>query len=153
MHTSGGFAFPHPFRRRVGVNFTKPFLTYDQQADQLIARGLHGNKATIVGHLQSVSYYRLSGYWYPLREPDPAVSGKRLDDFSPGASIETVWNRYVFDRRLRLLVMDALERIEVDARTRLAYLHSQAHSPFGYADDQNSLPGQRDRRRISTRSC
>ncbi|MCZ2340886.1 MAG: Abi family protein [Bacteroidales bacterium] len=123
------------------MKFTKPFLSYDQQADQLIARGLQGDKATLVAHLQSVSYYRLSGYWYPFRKPDPAHPGQKLDDFSPDATIEKVWDRYIFDRRLRLLVMDALERIEVDARTRLAYLHAEKHGPFGYADDPATLPG------------
>jgi abortive infection bacteriophage resistance protein len=37
--------------------------------------------------------------------------------------------------------MDALERIEVDVRTRLAYLHSEQHGPFGYADDPATLAG------------
>lgn len=123
------------------MKFTKPFLSYDQQADQLIARGLQGDKATITTHLQSVSYYRLSGYWYPFRKQDPANPARKLDDFYPDATIAKVWDRYVFDRRLRLLVMDALERIEVDARTRLAYLHAEKHGPFGYADDPATLPG------------
>jgi len=123
------------------MKFTKPFFSYEQQADQLIARGLQGDKATIISHLQSVSYYRLSGYWYPFRKSDPAQPGHKLDDFYPDATIDKVWDRYVFDRRLRLLVMDALERIEVDARTRLAYLHAETHGPFGYADDPASLPG------------
>ncbi|MFO0824563.1 MAG: Abi family protein [Gemmataceae bacterium] len=122
------------------MKFTKPFRSYDQQADQLIARGLKGDRATLISHLQSVSYYRLSGYWYPFRQTDPATPDCKLDDFYPDATIEKVWDRYVFDRRLRLLVMDALERIEVDARTRLAYLHAEQHGPFGYADDPATLP-------------
>jgi abortive infection bacteriophage resistance protein len=121
------------------MKFTKPFLDYDHQADQLIRRGLQGNRTTLISHLQSVSYYRLSGYWYPFRKSNPGTSHK-LDDFYPDATIEKVWDRYVFDRRLRLMVMDALERIEVDARTRLAYLHAERHGPFGYADDPATLP-------------
>ncbi|MBY0458748.1 MAG: Abi family protein, partial [Gemmataceae bacterium] len=39
--------------------------------------------------------------------------------------------------------MDAIERIEVDARTRLAYLHAERHGPFGYGDDPATLPGLR----------
>lgn len=122
------------------MKYTKPFLTYDQQADQLLARGLQGDRNELIAYLQSVNYYRLSGYWYPFRKSDPANPGAKLDDFYPGATIAKVWDRYVFDRRLRLLVMDALERIEVDARTRLAYLHAERHGPFGYADDPATLP-------------
>lgn len=122
------------------MKFAKSFLSYEQQADLLIARGLQGDKATLISHLQSVSYFRLSGYWYLFRKPNPAKRGQKLDDFASDATVERVWDRYVFDRRLRLLVMDALERIEVDARTRLAYLHSEQHGPFGYANDPATLP-------------
>lgn len=125
------------------MKFTKPFLTHDQQADQLIARGLQGDRAALVAHLRAVNYYRLSGYWYPFRKPDPAHAGDKLDAFYPDATVAKVWDRYVFDRRLRLLVMDALERIEIDARTHLAYFHAQRHGPFGYADDPTTLPNLR----------
>jgi abortive infection bacteriophage resistance protein len=123
------------------VKFTKCFLSYEDQAAQLLDRGLLGDKATLIGHLQAVNYYRLSGYWYPFREADPGDPKSKLDTFYTDATVTKVWNRYVFDRRLRLLVMDAIERIEVDARTRLAYLHAERHGPFGYADDPASLPG------------
>jgi abortive infection bacteriophage resistance protein len=82
--------------------------------------------------LRVVSYYRLSGYWFPFRRPD--------DSFAPGTHFDVVWDRYVFDRRLRLLVMDAVERIEVAVRTQLSFHHSSAHGPFGYAEDSSSLP-------------
>jgi len=122
------------------LQFTKPFQTYEQQADRLLNRGLKGDRNTLIGHFQAVSYYRLSGYFYPLRKPDPAAPGAKLDDFVADASVDQVWDRYVFDRRLRLLAMDALERIEVDARTRLAYLHTEKYGPFGYADNPATLP-------------
>ena len=139
MHTSGGLFISE---RSIGakLKFTKPFLTYEQQADRLIHLGLTGDRTKIIERLQSVSYYRLSGYWYPDRQPDPANPKQKLSEFFPNASIDVVWDRYVFDRRLRLLVMDAIERIEVDARNRLAYLHASKHGPFGYADDPTTLP-------------
>ena len=132
------------------MKFTKPFLTYEQQAEHLILHGLTGDRTKIVERLQSVSYYRLSGCWYPDRKPDPTNPRQKLSQFFPDASIDVVWDRYVFDRRLRLLVMDAIERIEVDARTRLAYLHASKHGPFGYADDLSTLPtlSQPDRTRF-----
>lgn len=139
MHTSGGLFISV---RSIGakLNFTKPFLTYEQQADRLIHLGLTGDRAKTIERLQSVSYYRLSGYWYPDRQLDPVNPKQKLSEFFPNASIDVVWDRYVFDRRLRLLVMDAIERIEVDARNRLAYLHASKQGPFGYADDLSTLP-------------
>jgi abortive infection bacteriophage resistance protein len=38
------------------------------------------------------------------------------------------------------LVLDAVERIEVAVRSRLAHLHAQKHGPFGYALDPSALP-------------
>jgi abortive infection bacteriophage resistance protein len=111
------------------VKYGKPALTYQQQADQLLARGLIANRDELVTRLQSVSYYRLSGYWYPFRLPD--------ESFKPGTTFEQVWRRYTFDRRLRLLALDAIERVEVRIRTELVYILAHAQGPFGYSGAAN----------------
>ncbi len=115
------------------MNYTKPALTFEQQADQLISRGMSGDRSLIISRLTSVNYYRLSAYWVPFRNPGTEM-------FANGTSIESVWDRYVFDRRLRLLTMDAIERIEIAVRTHLAYEHAHNHGAFGYATDPASLP-------------
>ncbi len=122
------------------MSYTKPPLTFEQQADHLIARGMRGDRDLMITRLKAVNYYRLSGYWYPFRKPDPTNPKLRIDEFHSGASFDTVWNRYVFDRRLRLLVMDAIERIEVAVRSQLAYHHSHEHGAFAYATDPASMP-------------
>lgn len=109
------------------MRYEKPPLTFSQQADQLIARGLSADRSVLIERLKAVSYYRLSGYWYPFRNPDD-------DSFKPGTTINKIWKRYTFDRRLRLLVMDAIERVEVSVRTSLVYHLSHAHGPFAYTD-------------------
>ncbi len=132
------------------MKFTKQFLSFEEQADKLLARGLVSDKNSLVRQLQSVSYYRLSGYCYPFKKNDPSGAKSKLDDFVPGTTADQIWDRYVFDRKLRLLVMDALERIEIDSRTQLAYLHAEQFGAFGYADDPASLPNLtlKDRSRL-----
>ena len=83
----------------------------------------------------AVNYYRLSGYLHPFRERD--ADGAVLDNFRKGTTLEVVWERYCFDRRLRVLVLDAIERIEVSLRTKLVYQFVHAHGPFGHLDDRN----------------
>ncbi len=122
------------------MKFDKPALSVEQQADQLIKRGLIADRNFLIERLRVVSYYRLSGYWYTFRKPDPNNPKCRLDDFEPDTQFDTIWNRYAFDRHLRLVVMDAVERIEVAARTAIAYHHAQTHGPFAYADDPAFLP-------------
>lgn len=114
------------------MKYAKPWLSLDDQADLLIKRGLDGERDLFKARLSSVNYYRLSGYLYPFR-----IAG---DAYKQGTTFEEVWRRYVFDRRLRLMVMDAIERIEVAVRSQLAYHHANHHGPFGYADDPSSLP-------------
>jgi abortive infection bacteriophage resistance protein len=57
-----------------------------------------------IAYLRHVGYYRLSGYALPFQ-----TGGTRSDrhSFRPGTSFNTILERYVFDRKLRLLVMDA----------------------------------------------
>lgn len=117
------------------MEYTKPPLTLDQQVNLLLSRGMDGDRSLMTARLQSVNYYRLSGYWHPFRIADDADGA-----FKPGTTFETIWSRYVFDRRLRLLVMDAIERIEVAVRSLLAYHHAHQHGAFAYAEDPTSLP-------------
>ncbi len=119
------------------MKYTKPSLSFEEQADLLIGRGMGGDRALIVKRLSAVNYYRLSGYWYTFRNTD--------DSFKRGTTFEEAWDRYAFDRHLRLLVMDAIAHIEVAVRTRIAYHHSQEFGAFGYATDSTSLPGLKDR--------
>lgn len=47
------------------MEYAKPFLSFEQQADLLIEeRGMVADRGDLIRHLQSVGYYRLSGYWY-----------------------------------------------------------------------------------------
>ena len=65
------------------MKYAKPPLTLEQQADQLLRRGMAGDRDLMIARLRSVSYYRLSGYWFPFRNAD--------NSFQPGTSFETVW--------------------------------------------------------------
>ena len=126
MRNSVGFFFC------VAMQYTKPPLTFEQQAELLLNRGLVADRDVLISRLETVNYYRFSGYLYPYRLPD--------DSFKLGTTLATVWRQYTFDRKLRLLVLDAVERVEVALRTRLAYDHAHAHGPFAYRD-RRSLPG------------
>lgn len=111
----------------------KPFATIDEQIDVLASRGLALDRAVAEQWLRSVGYYRLSGYWYPYREiGDPQQSG-RLDRFVPGASFEDVVRLYEFDRKLRTLIHDGIERVEVALRSHLSYVIG-ANGPLAYRD-------------------
>ncbi len=108
------------------MKYDKGHLSFEAQADLLIQRGLIADKALLIKILENVNYYRLSGYLYPFRQPD--------DTFKPGTTLDRAWRHYTFDRRFRLIVMDAIERVEVSVRTRLIYELSRFNGAFGYAE-------------------
>lgn len=112
------------------MEYVKEPLTFEEQADRLIARGLEADRDELIKRLSAVSYYRLSGYLYPFREPES-------DNYIAGTTLETVWNRCCFDRRLRMLLLDAIERIEVAVRTQLIYHFSHTHGPFAHCNEKN----------------
>jgi len=109
-------------------DYNKPPLDIHQQIDLFIKRGLKiENRASAETILSGISYYRLRGYTYPFQE------NKNYDHpFKPGVSLDDIIMRYEFDRKLRLLVMDALERVEIAFRTQLVLHMSLEHGPWWF---------------------
>ena len=94
--------------------FEKPALSIEEQLDLLTSRGLIIKDRKLASqYLQFISYYRLSGYASQF-EILLANGEKR---YHQEASFDQILDCYVFDRKLRLLVIDAIERIEVAVRT------------------------------------
>lgn len=110
----------------------KPFATIDEQIDVLVARGLELDRDVAAQWLESVGYYRLSGYWYPYRKPG-TTPGARLDQLIHGANLDDVVRLYEFDRKLRTLIHDGIERVEVALRSHVSYLLG-AQGPLAYRD-------------------
>lgn len=113
------------------MKFNKPPLTLEQQLDQLSQRGLVcTDSAAALHYLGQLNYYRLGAYWLPF-ETDHASHR-----FKPGTRFADVLNLYVFDRELRLLVLDAIERVEVAIRTSWAYTLAHRYGPHAHLDAQ-----------------
>ena len=95
--------------------------TIDEQIRILSERGMNVDIDLARQWLRSVSYYRLSGYWYPYREQLQSAprTPARADSFVPGSTFSEVADLYEFDRKLRTLVHDGIERIEIALRTRV----------------------------------
>lgn len=121
------------------MKYAKLPLTFQQQASLLIARGLTvDNPGELEDYLSQVNYYRLSGYWYAFKVIDSFTGD---ETFKPGTTFQMIRDRYEFDRKLRLLFMDALERIEVAIfRTQLVEINTNSYGPIGYAEQNNYNP-------------
>lgn len=99
----------------------KPYLTTGEQLTQLKTRGLIvSDDAIALQALARYGYYRLSGYYYPLRKTNPVGVPGRQDAFVDGASFDLVVQLADFDKRLRLLALDAIESVEIAVRVAIA---------------------------------
>jgi abortive infection bacteriophage resistance protein len=111
------------------MKYSKPSIDIKQQVAQLKARGLIISQEDYAEHsLQNISYYRLSGYWWPMQ------ADKVLHLFKPNSTFENVLAIYNFDRELRILLFDVIERIEIGFRTRIIYHLSREISPWWFED-------------------
>lgn len=111
-------------------HFDKPAYSVDQHLDTLRSRGLDiNNEARTRHYLSNISYFRLSAYTRPFYTPNEPEH-----HFLPGTHFDDVLDLYVFDRELRLLLLDAIERLEVALRAQLTNTLAEHHGPHGYLD-------------------
>ena len=109
--------------------YPKQLISFTDQISLLKQRGMvFGDEAKALHLLQNISYYRLSGYWYPL------LADKQQHIFKPGSTFEAAYNIYKFDSELRKLIIAELEKIEVAVRTQTAYILSSQYHAHWFED-------------------
>lgn len=125
----------------------KPAATIEQHVDLLRSRGMKVDVALAHQWLANVSYYRLSAYWYPARIMES--NGRRRDNFLPGTTFKAAVDLYEADRKLRTLVHDGMERVEITMRTRIGEALC-IDDPLGYADPDHFRPSFDHQKWMST---
>jgi abortive infection bacteriophage resistance protein len=125
------FFFLRKFKLFQRSKYTKPALTFQEQLGLLESRGLAVPDRTLaLGWLSRVNYYRLSAYLYPFR-----LRGS--DNYKAGTTFEQITRFYIFDQKLRSLLMDGIQQVEVWLRTAITYELAHLHGPFGYLRKSN----------------
>lgn len=122
------------------MEYVKPWLSIDEQIDGLVARGVHVDaRERAVALLREVGYYRLTGYLYPFRESEHYLDDQGrdrvrvLNRYRARTRIEDAARLLDFDRQLRLLVLEGVERVEIAMRTQIGYTLGR-HSAFAQED-------------------
>ncbi len=110
--------------------YDKPAVSIEEHLEILRGRGLDiPDEARARHYLANISYFRLSAYTRPFYRPNHPDH-----IFREGVRFEDVLHLYVFDRELRLLLLDAIERLEVALRAQLTNTLGEHHGPHGYLD-------------------
>jgi abortive infection bacteriophage resistance protein len=109
--------------------YNKKPLSVADQITLLESRNLTlGDKSKVEEYLNAISYYRLSAYFLPYQQ--------KKDTFNAGITFKQIIETYSFDRELRLLVFDCIERIEVAIRTQLVLSMSTTYNDSHWQDTQ-----------------
>lgn len=109
------------------MKYEKPPMKIIDQINLLKERGLVvQDEEKLARYLKNISYYHFSIYFKHFQKNDL---------FLAGTSFEDVLNIYVFDQKLRLLLLDVLERIEKSFKCHLVYEMSiKTKDPFWIAN-------------------
>lgn len=103
----------------------KPFLTYEQQIQKLIGKGLSiNNYEAAIALLKKHSYFALiSGYKKPFK------TKKGL--YKPYSSLEDIYSLYVFDDTLRTIIFRSILKVEKHIKSLISYSFCET-----YGEDQ-----------------
>ena len=110
--------------------FDKPAISVADQVDLLKARGLKvPDDSAAIDLLKIGQFFRLTLYMRPFQIEEDA-----LHWFRPSTKLDALSELYDFDRRLRLLTMDAIERVEVAVRATVSNHMGPAYGSHWYMD-------------------
>ncbi|MDE7153731.1 MAG: Abi family protein [Muribaculaceae bacterium] len=114
----------------------KKALDINKQMQLLERRGIvFDNKLKAKEILLDVGYYRLGFYAFPFEKSFPNIHN-RTHEYVLGTTFQSVYDLYFFDTQLRRLLLNALDRIEVNLRSRITYIVSNHYenSPTWFVD-------------------
>jgi abortive infection bacteriophage resistance protein len=125
----------------------KHYQSADESIDLMLLRGMiipdrdHARRL-----IERTGYYRLSAFAYPFRDfcELPEGAGRvRCDRFREGTTFDEVVDFYLWDKRVRLMVSDAIERIEVAIRASIVDVLG-AMNKHGHRDPRSYKPSIRE---------
>ena len=101
----------------------------------LESRGLViSDEAKAVRYLESIGYYRLSAYMYPFLKA-PMETHQNKDD----TTFLQVLNLYRFDKKLRMLLLNEIEKVEIAIRRAIMNIQQRTPSTENIRNQQKSL--------------
>ena len=116
------------------MQFSKPYLPSHKLIYLLQTRGLKiSDKTKAEEYLKNIGYYRLSAYFYPFLTPP-----KITHQFKAGSTFKKVMDVYRFDRKLRLIIFNEIEKIEIAVRSTIVDVTTQQlENPFWITSEKS----------------
>lgn len=123
------------------MEFKKKALSVEDQVSFLEKKGLlFKNKENAKYFLERVSYFRLKGYFHHFQ---------KNKIFQKNIYFENIENLYIFDQKLRLLLFEAIERIETTFSTSINnYMSVKYNSAHWFLNPAAFKSGEKGQKNI-----
>ncbi len=126
-------AYPAGHFLFMGVRYTDQAITTEQQIDILKERGLLiDDIEQAVGALDTISYFRLAGYWRYFE------TDRMTHQFRNDCRFADIIDLYNFDKQLRALLFTAIQTIEVAVRTKIIKYFALEFGAFWFMDENHA---------------
>jgi abortive infection bacteriophage resistance protein len=103
--------------------FNKSSIDFQQQLEKFEQNGLViDDRGAFILAVKTIGYYRLKGYLLPYSKHQKSITSNQL------------LSLYAFDRKLRLLFLDAIDRIEIALKAIVSVHMSLTYGPFWFND-------------------
>lgn len=115
----------------MGIRYTHNAITTEEQIQTLKRRGLLIDDVNFaIKTLDTISYFRLAGYWRHL-EMD-----KSTHQFVEGSKFTDITDLYFFDKQLRALLFSAIQTIEIAVRTKIIKHFAHTYGSFWFMNEE-----------------
>ena len=125
------------------IPYSNPALTIDQQVTLLKEKELIvADEQSASFWLSHISYFRFKQYSYSFKDYE-----NHDGHYIEGTTFEMIRDLYTFDRKLRMILFEAIENIEISVKTAISNIMTIAHGPHWYMD-ANLFFSEEERRQI-----
>jgi len=129
------------------ILYTHPALDVTQQLNLLREKGLIIADEKLAHHwLSHVSYFRFKQYSYKFKDYQ-----KKEGNYLPDITFEMIRDLYIFDRKLKMILFEAIEGIEIAIKTLLSNIMSVKHNAHWYTNPDHFFSDEE--RRMITRNA
>ncbi|KEZ15213.1 Abortive infection system protein AbiD/AbiF-like protein [Lactiplantibacillus plantarum] len=108
--------------------YNRAATTINQQIDILFSRDLNiVNSPETAQKIENIGYFKFKGYCVPFYDSK--------DHFRPNTSFDDIYDSYMFDQKLHMLLLSLIMRVETQIKSKLGSYIALKYGPLAYIDD------------------
>lgn len=108
--------------------YNRTATTINQQIDILFSRDLKiVNSPETTQKMENIGYFKFKGYCVPFYDSK--------DHFRPNTSFDDIYDSYMFDQKLHMILLSLIMRVETQIKSKLGSYIALTYGPLAYIND------------------